>query len=405
MATTASGWPYAEPNDTLVSWPTTSETLADKLETDITAIKYLPQNAQTGTTYTFVLADAEKLVTASNAGSQTYTIPPQSSVAWPANTILNVSNLGAGTVTFAGGAGVTLTNSTQTLAQYQSASLVRTGADAWVLLPFAGGVTPLSDSAVTGTTGSPSTGTYSSGGINYKYYSFTGSGSITVSKGGLIDLLLVGGGGAGGSSTANLCGGGGAGGHLSVTDYFINTGTHTVTVGGGASVGTIKGSDSRFVSLYAIGGGSNLATNDPGRNGGSGGGGNNNSGGGAGIVGQGNSGGNNQLNGSGAGGGGAGAQGGAATLSTGGNGGAGTANSITGTSVTRAGGGGGGGRNGGAGGTGGSGGGGNGGAVSTNSGISAGTANTGGGGGGSGDGASSGGRAGGSGIVIIRVRA
>ena len=33
-------------------------------------------NAQTGTTYTFVLADADnKLVTASNASAQTYTIP------------------------------------------------------------------------------------------------------------------------------------------------------------------------------------------------------------------------------------------------------------------------------------------------------------------------------------------
>ena len=39
-------------------------------------------NAQTGTTYTFVLTDANNtLVTASNASAQTYTIPPNSSVA------------------------------------------------------------------------------------------------------------------------------------------------------------------------------------------------------------------------------------------------------------------------------------------------------------------------------------
>jgi hypothetical protein len=41
----------------------------------------LTLNAQTGTTYTFVLTDANNtLVTASNASAQTYTIPPSSSV-------------------------------------------------------------------------------------------------------------------------------------------------------------------------------------------------------------------------------------------------------------------------------------------------------------------------------------
>ena len=96
-------------------------------------------NAQTGTTYTFVLADVGKTVTASNASPQTYTIPPQSSVTWLAGTTLNVLNLGAGTVTFAAGAGVTVTNAVQTLTQYQSARLVRTASDAWTVTPDSGG--------------------------------------------------------------------------------------------------------------------------------------------------------------------------------------------------------------------------------------------------------------------------
>lgn len=96
-------------------------------------------NAQTGTTYTFVLSDAGKTVTASNASPQTYTIPPQSSVTWLAGTTLNVLNLGAGTVTFAAGAGVTVTNAVQTLTQYQSARLVRTASDAWTVTPDSGG--------------------------------------------------------------------------------------------------------------------------------------------------------------------------------------------------------------------------------------------------------------------------
>jgi len=95
-------------------------------------------NAQTGATYTFVLADVGKTVTASNANPQTYTIPPQASVTWLADTTLYVLNLGAGVVTFAAGAGVTVTNTAQTLAQYQSARLVRTGLNAWTVTPDSG---------------------------------------------------------------------------------------------------------------------------------------------------------------------------------------------------------------------------------------------------------------------------
>ena len=96
-------------------------------------------NAQTGATYTFVLADVGKTVTASNASPQTYTIPPQASVTWLADTTLHVLNLGAGVVTFAAGAGVTVTNVAQTLTQYQSARLVRTASDAWTVTPDSGG--------------------------------------------------------------------------------------------------------------------------------------------------------------------------------------------------------------------------------------------------------------------------
>ena len=57
-------------------------------------------NAQTGTTYTFVLADADnKLVTASNAAAQTYSIPTNASVAFPIGTQLNIIQIGAGQVT------------------------------------------------------------------------------------------------------------------------------------------------------------------------------------------------------------------------------------------------------------------------------------------------------------------
>ena len=65
-------------------------------------------NAQTGTTYTLVLADQGKLVTAANASAITITVPPNSSVAFPVGTQIGVMQTGAGQVTLAAGAGVTL---------------------------------------------------------------------------------------------------------------------------------------------------------------------------------------------------------------------------------------------------------------------------------------------------------
>lgn len=56
-------------------------------------------NAQTGTTYTFVLADQGKYITASNASAQTYSIPTNASVAFPIGTSIDLFQLGAGQVT------------------------------------------------------------------------------------------------------------------------------------------------------------------------------------------------------------------------------------------------------------------------------------------------------------------
>lgn len=409
MATTSSGWPYTVSTDTLVGWPALSQTLANKLETDITQLSYPATNAQTGTTYTFVLADSTRLVTASNAGSQTYTIPPQSSVAYKDGTVLRVTSLGAGTVTFAGGVGVTVTNTAGTLSQYQSAVIVRTASNAWTVIPFTGGASLLSDSAISGTTGSPATATYTSGGINYKTYTFTGAGSITFTKSGLIDILVVGSGGAGASGTLQQNGGGGAGMYLRLDGAYMQSGTANVIIGaGGATTGNRGypgnpsslsiGADYVYTGI-AGGGGSDNGGAFNGYGSGGGGAGNNGAGGTKSLSG-GNNGGNGTASGSTAagGGGGAGAVGGAGSGTVGGSGGAGTATDIrAGSSVTYAGGGGGGGS-----GTNGSGGAGGGGAAGTTNGT-AGTANTGGGGGGSrlnGTGA-----AGGSGIVIVRVKA
>jgi hypothetical protein len=102
----------------------------------IAQIPFLSTNAQTGTTYTLVLADQGKLVEMSNASGITLTIPTNASVAYPTGTQINLLQTGAGQVTVAGAGGVTV-NATPGLklrAQWSSATLVKRGTDTWVLL-------------------------------------------------------------------------------------------------------------------------------------------------------------------------------------------------------------------------------------------------------------------------------
>ena len=97
-------------------------------------------NTQTGTTYTTVLDDNGKLVTLSNASAITLTIPPNSSVAYPVGAQLNLAQLGAGQVTFAGGSGVTIVSTGATAsapklrAQYSTATAVQTSTDNWLVM-------------------------------------------------------------------------------------------------------------------------------------------------------------------------------------------------------------------------------------------------------------------------------
>jgi len=255
----------------------------------------------------------------------------------------------------------------------------------------------------------------------YWIHTFLSSGTFKPATALTCDYLVVAGGGGGAS---NFGGGGGSGGFRSTVTatggggslesaLSLASGTaYTVTIGAGGPTAT-QGSNSVFSTITSTGGGLGATLAGNGGSGGSGGGASSTTvaqTGGTGTANQGYAGGN--ATGAGApffgagGGGGAGAVGGAyAGSSASGNGGAGVATSISGSSVTYAGGGGGGGYTPYSitAGTGGSGGGGNGATPAAAAGV-AGTANTGsGGGGGAGD--SGVGGAGGSGIVIVRYLA
>lgn len=110
---------------------------------DFAAGSKLTLNAQTGTTYTFVLADADqKLITASNASAQTYSVPTNASVAFPIGTVINVIAIGAGQVTInavTSGTTTILSNGGTAAApklrvQYSAASLMKVGTDTWYVV-------------------------------------------------------------------------------------------------------------------------------------------------------------------------------------------------------------------------------------------------------------------------------
>lgn len=94
-------------------------------------------NTQTGTTYTLVLSDKDKMVTLNNASAITLTVPPS---VFSANDIVNIAQFGAGQVTLAQGSGVTIqsTGATTTAPKLRmnksSASIICTASNTFLVV-------------------------------------------------------------------------------------------------------------------------------------------------------------------------------------------------------------------------------------------------------------------------------
>jgi hypothetical protein len=96
----------------------------------------MESNTQTGTTYALAIGDASKSVEMNNAAANTLTVPPNSSVAFPVGTVIEVCQLGAGQTTIAAGSGVSIKSPGGKLKlteQFSSGSLRKRGTDEWVL--------------------------------------------------------------------------------------------------------------------------------------------------------------------------------------------------------------------------------------------------------------------------------
>lgn len=139
MATTTTfGWTTPDDTALVKDGASAIRSLGSSVDS---ALGQLTLNAQTGTTYTFVLTDnRNKLVTASNASAQTYTIPLNSSVAFPTGSMINIIQIGAGQVTIQGASGVTVASTGATATapklrvQYSAATLIKVGTDSWYVV-------------------------------------------------------------------------------------------------------------------------------------------------------------------------------------------------------------------------------------------------------------------------------
>jgi hypothetical protein len=109
------------------------------IETAVGNLETLPINAQTGTTYTTVLGDGGKVITATNASAVTITIPANSSVAYPIGTQMIIVQGGAGAVTISSSdtinyyspSGLSTANSVLTAGSKAAVTLIKTGSTTW----------------------------------------------------------------------------------------------------------------------------------------------------------------------------------------------------------------------------------------------------------------------------------
>jgi hypothetical protein len=136
--TTTYGWQMPTSTDLVTDLPADFEVFGQAVDNTVSAYTTkMAFNAQTGTTYTLVAGDLGKLVTNSNAGAITVTVPPSVFVA---GNYINLQQIGVGQVTFAQGAGVTITSTGATStapklrARYSAATVLCTAANTFTII-------------------------------------------------------------------------------------------------------------------------------------------------------------------------------------------------------------------------------------------------------------------------------
>ena len=125
-------------DDLLVTVDAPGGSAATKKITAANAALYFAISASSTQTanYTLQLSDAGKTIVLNAASDKTLTFPPNSSVAFPAGTIVGIEQYGAGAWLLTAGSGVTLRSyggATATAGQYAAATARKIGTDEWLI--------------------------------------------------------------------------------------------------------------------------------------------------------------------------------------------------------------------------------------------------------------------------------
>ena len=126
--TNVTNWDAGDPHV-----PAGFETWGQAISTDVDAVVAIAVNVQAAS-YTLALTDAGKSVEMNVATANNLTVPPNSAVAFPVGTIVEVCQVGAGQTTVVAGAGVTV-RTPETLVvtgQWSTVSLRKRAPDEWV---------------------------------------------------------------------------------------------------------------------------------------------------------------------------------------------------------------------------------------------------------------------------------
>ncbi len=137
--TTSFGWETPDNTDLVKDGALAIRTLGEAIDT---SFKGVAINAQTGGTYTAVLADGlNKIVTMDNAAANDFKIPTDASVAFPIGTVLNIFVKGAGTTTVSAVTPGTTTISSAggtatapTIGTKKSASCIKIATNSWIVV-------------------------------------------------------------------------------------------------------------------------------------------------------------------------------------------------------------------------------------------------------------------------------
>lgn len=112
-------------------------TVDDGADTITVSVKGATTKSEAGTSYTGVLADANKYIRFTNGSAVAFTIPANASVAYPVDTVLSIEQAGAGVVTLTPDTGVTINSRGGFLAtagQYAVAQVKKVATNTWIAI-------------------------------------------------------------------------------------------------------------------------------------------------------------------------------------------------------------------------------------------------------------------------------